>query len=193
MSCIIAASEAMDSIEGGAKGKKRRRFSKLRVRPTSGRVRTALFDMLASWSLVGARVLDLYAGLGTLGIEAMRRGAERCDFVEYNPRLCSALKASLDAAGMKGETRVLCTKVERAVGSLEGPYDIVFMDPPYDMPGLDVVVTSLAKGPLVAEGGLVVVEHSKRVEMEESYGELRRCRSRRYGDTVITMYAKGEA
>ena len=163
------------------------------VRPTSARVRTALFDMLAAFGLEGRTVLDLYAGNGTLGMEALQRGAQRCDFVECEPRLCSALKASLEAAGLKESGQVLCMKVERALAQLKGPYDIVLMDPPYEMQGLKEVVERVGESGLIAEGGLLVVEHSKRVSLVESYGELRRWRSRRYGDTMIGMYVRGEA
>ena len=189
--CIIATFQ-MRSIGEDARAERPRRTSGQGVRPTSARVRTALFDLLASRGVAGARVLDLYAGLGTLGIEALRRGAEGCDFVEHNPRLCSALEASLEASGMKGVARVLCMKTGGALELLEGPYDVVFMDPPYDMPGVDAVMARLAAGTLVAAGGLLVVEHTKRVALEESYGELTRWRSRRYGDTMITIYARGE-
>ena len=163
------------------------------VRPTSARVRTALFDMLAARGLKGARVLDLYACLGTLGMEAIRCEAQSCDFVESDARLCSALKTSLESAGLRERGQVLCMKVERALGVLEGPYDIVFMDPPYEMRGLEGTVAHLAKGELIAEGGLLVVEHSKRVSLEDSYGEMIHWRNRRYGDTVLDIYTKGEA
>lgn len=182
----------MRSIGGDARGERPRRTSGPKVRPTSARVRTALFDLLASRGVIGARVLDLYAGLGTLGIEALRRGAKGCDFVEHNPRLCSSLKAALEASNLREGSRVLCMKVGRALQLLEGPYDLVFMDPPYDMPGVDAVVERLSTGGLVAVGGLVVVEHAKRVSLQDSYGELKQWRSRRYGDTMITIYARGE-
>lgn len=138
-------------------------------------------------------MLDLYAGLGTLGMEALQRGAQRCDFVECEPRLCSALKASLEAAGLKGSGQVHCMKVERALAKLKGPYDIVLMDPPYEMPGLGEIMKHVGESGLIAEGGLLVVEHSKRASLLESYGELRRWRSRRYGDTMIGIYVRGEA
>jgi len=189
--CIIATFQ-MRSIGGDARGERPRRTSGRGVRPTSARARTALFDLLAAKGVVGARVLDLYAGLGTLGIEALRRGAKGCDFVEHNPRLCSALEARLEALGLKETARVLCMKAGRALELLEGPYDIVFMDPPYDMPGVDAVVARLAAGGLVAVGGLLVVEHAKQVALKGGYGELKRWRSRRYGDTMITIYAAGE-
>jgi len=148
--------------------------------------------MLAARGLEGARALDLYAGLGTLGIEAIRHGAQSCDFVEGNARLCSDLKARLEGVGVKGKGRVLCMKVERALSMLEGPYDIVLMDPPYEMPRLEETVERLAESGLIAKGGLLAVEHSKRIGLSESYGEMKHWRSRRYGDTVLDIYMKGE-
>ena len=168
------------------------RASKGTVRPTSARVRTALFDMLAARGLKRAKVLDLYAGLGTLGMEAIRSGAQSCDFVESDTRLCSTLKTSLESMGLRERGRVFCMKVGRALVALEGPYDIVFMDPPYEMRDLEETVVHLAKSELIAEGGLLVVEHSKRVGLSDNYGEMRHWRNRRYGDTILDIYTKGE-
>jgi 16S rRNA (guanine966-N2)-methyltransferase len=182
----------MKAIPVGVRRNRPDRVSKVSVRPTSARVRAALFSMLAVHPLEGTRALDLYAGLGTLGMEAIRHGAQSCDFVESNARLCSDLKARLETAGMKGKGRVLCMKVERALSIMEGPYDTVFMDPPYEMPRLEETVERLARSSLIAQDGLLVVEHSKRIVFSESYGEMKHWRSRRYGDTVLDIYMKGE-
>ena len=153
----------------------------------------ALFNMLAAFEFREPRVLDLYSGLGTLGKEALANGAASCDFVESNAKLCESLKADLAQAGLQDRSRVLCMRVEKALGVLPGPYDIVVMDPPYDSPDLEQVVSRLAKEGHIAPRGLLVVEHSKHVALSESYGGLKRWRSRRYGDTVLDIYVRGEA
>jgi 16S rRNA (guanine(966)-N(2))-methyltransferase RsmD len=153
----------------------------------------ALFNMLAAFEFREPRVLDLYAGLGTLGKEALSSGAASCDFVESNVKLCESLKSDLVEAGLEDRSRVLCMKVEKALNMLQGPYDIVVMDPPYDAPDLEEVVSRLAEEGHIDQRGLLVVEHSKRVALAESYGSLKRWRSRRHGDTVLDIYVRGEA
>ena len=166
--------------------------SGVRVRPTSDRVRSALFQILAQ-ELPGSAVLDLYAGTGALGIEALSRGAARADFVERDPRLCGAIERNLEKAEFADRGHVYRALVEQALTFLEGPYHLVMLDPPYEMSGVGQIMEALARTGLLERDGLVVMEHSSRVAVAEEYGKLRRQDHRRYGDTALSVYRMEEA
>lgn len=161
-----------------------------RVRPTSDRVRTALFQILGQ-ALEQAVVLDLYAGTGALGIEALSRGATSVDFVERDPRLCRAIETNLEKAGFSDRAHIYKISVEQALTFLQGPYHLVLLDPPYQLAGMEHIMDSLGRRGLLAKGGLVVLEHSSRSTAAERYEYLRREDHRRYGDTTLTLY-RGE-
>ena len=156
-------------------------------RPTSDRVRSALFQVISE-SLIEARVLDLYAGSGALGIEALSRGAEAADFVEQNGRLCQTIGQNLRKAGLEERGTIHRAKVARALDFLKGSYQVVLLDPPYDLPDLGQTMSKVARSGLIAERGLVVLEHSKRTDAKERYETLELSFQRRYGDTVLSVY-----
>ena len=157
------------------------------TRPSSGRGRSALFSMLAP-RLPDASVLDLYAGTGALGIEALSRGAAHVDFVEQGSRECATLQDNLEALGYASQARVHTMPVERALSVLSGPYDLVLMDPPYAQ---DILAPLLERlGSLVAEEGTVVAEHDRRQSLPPTAGGLERVTERAYGDTVLSIYRR---
>ena len=155
-------------------------------------MRSALFQLLGA-VVVGARVLDLYAGTGALGIEALSRGAASVDFVEADSRLCDIVARNKRAAGFEQIGRVYHAKVEQALEFLTGPYQLVLLDPPYALPGVDRTMDKLAGAGLTEKGSLVAFEHSVRVPLAESYGTLHTLDARRYGDTAISIYSVGDA
>ena len=156
-------------------------------RPTSDRVRSALFQVISE-ALIEARVLDLYAGSGALGIEALSRGAEEAEFVEQDGRLCRTIRQNLRKAGLEEKGTIHRAKVARALDFLKGPYQVVLLDPPYDLPDLGQTMSKVARSGLIAERGLVVLEHSKRTDANERYDTLELGFQRRYGDTVLSVY-----
>ena len=162
-----------------------------RVRPTSDRIRSALFQLVGEVA-ADANVLDLYAGTGALGMEALSRGAAWVDFVEQDARLCHAIERNLENAGFADRGRVYRVRVEQALTFLEGSYHLVLLDPPYDLPGLPRTVEALNRPGLLDKGGVVVVEHSGRVALPERYGALRKRQQRRYGDTGLSVYSMEE-
>ncbi len=162
------------------------------LRPTSERVRGALFSILGRSAIEGVRVLDLYAGTGALGIEALSRGAAWADFVESDGRRCRQLARNLGELDMDDRGRVLCGRVERMLGGMCGEYGLVMADPPYESTSWEATLSQLSERGLVAEGGVVVAEHRSSQSLETGYGSLRRVDSRRYGDTAITFYKVGE-
>jgi 16S rRNA (guanine966-N2)-methyltransferase len=161
-------------------------------RPTSDRVRAALFQVMSNL-LMKARVLDLYAGSGSLGIEALSRGAEHADFVEQNPVLCRAIRNNLKKATLDSKGVVRKLSVGKAITTLKGPYDIILLDPPYNRSDLDETMEKLGDSNLLANEGLVVLEHSKQQIPQQSYGILGKDSERRYGDTVLTFYREGSS
>jgi 16S rRNA (guanine966-N2)-methyltransferase len=164
------------------------------TRPTSDRVREALFSMLGD--VEGARVLDLYAGTGALGIEALSRGAARAVFVESARPALAALRENLTALGLEGCSRIVAQAAERAAPTLrapEGMFDLVFADPPYAaLAAAAAVVSTLTTSGALAPGARLVLEHAARDPAPALPG-LEPRPSRTYGDTSVTIYDLGEA
>ena len=179
----------MRVIAGEAKGQRILSQRNLGARPTTQRVRSSLFAMLESVGLEGKRVVDLYAGTGTLGIEALSRGAIWADFVEESPKRCALLRRSLSSLGFSDKSRVHQMKVERALTTLGKSYDIVLMDPPYTLGPVHHVLNGI--GNLTKNGALIAAGHSKHHPLEKRYGGLELVRERQYGDTVCSIYQEG--
>lgn len=158
------------------------------VRPTTDRVRSALFNILAGYGLEEARVVDLYAGTGSLGIEALSRGAAHADFVEMDRRQVEVVRENLRDTKLAGRAKVHQGDVRRVIEQLEGPYDFVLMDPPYTQPFPADVVERIGTLGLLAEEGMAVVGHASRVEAPERLGVLERWQDRRYGDSSLAFY-----
>jgi 16S rRNA (guanine966-N2)-methyltransferase len=154
------------------------------TRPTSDRVREALFSILGP--LDGEAVLDLFAGSGALGIEALSRGAARATFVERAPAAVRAIRTNLAAVGADADVRVREARAfVRDASAAGGPYDLAFLDPPYrDAAGLG---PALELAPLLASGGRVVSESDRRAPIVLPGLEV--LDERRYGDTLIRIHA----
>jgi 16S rRNA (guanine966-N2)-methyltransferase len=173
-------------VTGGTLRSRRLRAPPRGVRPTSDRVRESLFAVLGDLS--GSRVLDLYAGTGALGIEALSRGAEAVDFVERAPASLSALRANLESLGLAASTRVVRADVRAGLRRLarEGRrYDLVLLDPPYGAGAADAALAGLAESGLLAPGATVVVETARRHPVVAVPG-LAVVDARSYGDTLVT-------
>lgn len=150
-----------------------------RVRPTGDRVREAWMSIVHPW-LDGARVLDLFAGSGALGLEALSRGAAHADFVELNPPSLRTLRANIALLGATERARVHRGDALRFVETLEADaYDVAFADPPY---GLGLGEKIAQRWLEVPFAGVLGVEHSAREKLAQG-GE-----TRRYGDTAVTIY-----
>lgn len=179
----------MRVVGGIAKGRKLAAPIISGTRPTSELIRAAVYNILGPRTMEGARIVDFFAGTGSLGIEGLSRGASCADFVERNPRQCSGIKSNLKSTGFDSLGQVYCMSVERALGGLEGPYKVALMDPPYRLEALDPILWALDRSHLMEDEGIVVVGHSKRVELKRRYGTLSMERSRRHGDSVVDFFA----
>lgn len=176
-------------VTGGELAGRRLKAPARGVRPTADRVRESVFMILTS-RLPGARVLDLYAGSGALGMEALSRGAEHCLFVEERPEAARILQANLDALALTGRATVAILPVERwlaRAGSGHRPFDLVLVDPPYDAPGIGDVLAAIAQQGLIAPGGVLVWEHDRRSPPAPAGFDP--IDERRYGDTAVTFLA----
>ncbi len=181
-------------VGGNAKGRRLRGTLSPAARPTTERVRAAIFNILGSGIFQDGRVLDLYAGSGSLGIESLSRGAAWADFVEQNRRQCEVIRGNLANTGFEGQARVHCADVEKYLTALTGPYRLVLMDPPYKFLELGEFLESMAQvDGLVEDDGTVVVGHSRRLDLQPSYGSLHQFSHRRYGDNVVDFYSKGDS
>ncbi|HEY48804.1 MAG TPA: 16S rRNA (guanine(966)-N(2))-methyltransferase RsmD [Dehalococcoidia bacterium] len=158
------------------------------IRPTSDLVREAIFSMLESVAIDWSRVLDLYAGTGALGIEALSRGAEWVDFVEKNPRMYNLIMENLDRTGFKNQAKVYRVSAQKALSFLEGAYGIILMDPPYNDPSIARVAEALASSKLVGKESTIVIEHSRRTPLKERFGSFHQVRELHHGDTLVSVY-----
>ncbi len=158
------------------------------LRPTSDLLRGAIFNMLESTATDWSRVLDLYAGTGALGIEALSRGADQADFVEKNPRLCTLIKDNLKRTGFAEQGTVYCMSADKALSVLDGAYGILLLDPPYADPSVTTTTEKLSSSHLVGEDSTIVIEHSRRVPLKERYGDFQQVKNLRHGDSCVSVY-----
>ena len=179
----------MRVVGGKAKGLRLKGAVSSTTRPTTARVRSAIFNILHGELYQEGRVLDLFAGSGSLGIEALSRGAAWVDFVEWDRRQCQVIRSNLETAGFFSSARVHCSEVLPSLDALTGRYQLVLMDPPYALGDLGAVLARLGEETsLMVEGGMVVVGHSRFLELPAEIGSLRRVSHRRYGDNVVEFY-----
>jgi 16S rRNA (guanine966-N2)-methyltransferase len=159
------------------------------TRPTSDRTKEAIFAVLGDLGCDGL-VLDLFAGSGALGIEALSRGATACDFVEAAPAACRAIAANLAKTKLAEQGRVHQRTVERFLTSAvqRAPYDLILIDPPYAMEGLEAVLRAVAVSPLVGQGTALLVEHASRRPLPPRLGPLVLVKSRAHGDSAFSLY-----
>lgn len=163
------------------------------VRPTLDRVREAIFDVLRD-RVRGARVLDLFAGSGALGLEALSRGAAHATFCDAADRPAQAVRDNARRLGFPpSAARVLLMPAHQAIRRLarEGePFDVAFVDPPYESRLYDETLLALALEGIMVPGGVVVVEHGRRQEVGAVYGDLHAVRRRRYGETCVAYFER---
>jgi 16S rRNA (guanine966-N2)-methyltransferase len=164
------------------------------TRPMADRIKEAVFSMLAALGVEPVRVLDLYAGTGSLGIEALSRGAEWADFVEQHRAAAAVVRANLEHTRYADVSRVhqepvaaFLTRAERNPAQT-APYDLIIMDPPYADPELVSTLERIGRSPLVESGTVLVIGHSPRVALPERAGRLARWRERCHGDSCFSLY-----
>lgn len=184
----------MRVITGRAKGHRLKAPKGLGTRPMLDRVKESLFSVLEGYGRLRGRVLDLYAGTGSLGIEFLSRGASSADFVEQSPHVCAIIRENLAHTKLQELGRVHTMPVERFLIGQRGVghFDYIVMDPPYADPAIERIVTMVQQLGLGHAGTLLIVGHSPRVTLADRYPGLFRIKFRKLGDSCFSIYEHGD-
>lgn len=176
-------------VAGRLRGRRLRVPPDPALRPTSERVREALFNILGQ-DLSGFDILDLFAGTGALGFEAISRGAHRAVFVESNPRTVSALRHTAEDLGVDRQARFIVGRVEEVLDRprLGGPFHVILADPPYDAALEGRLVAGVDSGGLLGLNGILVVERDSRNPSGLGQRGLRLVRTAEYGRTALDFF-----
>lgn len=182
----------MRVVGGSARGHRLQAPRGTDTRPTSDKVRESIFNIVRD-EFVGGTVLDLFAGTGALGIEALSRGAERAIFVERRPAACEVIRRNLAHTKFEQRGLTLCKPVERVLAELNEPCALILADPPYAYPTIHDIMALIGGARVIEDDSIVVLEHSPRFAVMECYGRLELQRRKRYGDTAVSIFVVGEA
>lgn len=178
----------MRVIAGKFKGRNLKSPPSMQVRPTSDRLRETLFNVIAA-RVPDARFLDLCAGSGAVGIEALSRGAAHATFVDRSRRSCQLIEANLELCRIPEEQRdIYCSEASEFLRQWDGDlWDVIFFDPPYKEDYLKILQI-LGSSKLLNDDGLLVVEHHHKTDLPETIGHLRRTRVLKQGDSALSFY-----
>jgi 16S rRNA (guanine966-N2)-methyltransferase len=184
----------MQILAGKYKGRRLQSAPSPKVRPTARRLRESLFELLAM-RIENARFLDLCAGSGAVGIEALSRGASFVTFVDRSPKMCSFINANLELCGVPPENAEVLADdathfLHRAKLDSESHWEIAFFDPPYATDYLPVLEAFSGHGLLKRKGGVLVVEHQSDNVLPERINALRRWRVIRQGESCLSFYER---
>jgi 16S rRNA (guanine966-N2)-methyltransferase len=178
-------------IAGQLKGRNVPTFPGRAIRPTSQRAREALFSILGA-HIQDATMVDLFAGTGAVGLEALSRGAARVMFVEKNPLAGASIEHTLAQFKISASSRVFVEDVSLAIQNsiLVGwrPFDVLFMDPPYRLSNVQQLLRQIEEADLMAPTGRIIYEHFHKTTPPVALGEWRLIRTAQYGDTAFTFY-----
>ncbi len=175
---------------GSAKGKKLKTIPGIEVRPTSDKVKAAVFNTIGQ-DLTGSHFLDLFSGTGGMGIEALSRGADLSVFIEKNIVCVKIIYENLKITGLDQRAVLLKTDIFRGLAKLSREnksFDFIFLDPPYFKSLYIPVLEAISEGEFLKRDGFLIVEHSKQILMPEKVFSLEQGKIKKYGDTMITYY-----
>jgi len=179
----------MRVISGTSKGRKLVTPRSQSVRPTSDRVKESIFNILRE-EIEGKRVLDLFAGTGNLGIEALSRGAEKTIFVEKRRQAIRLIQKNLAQFGLEDRSEILPKDISRAIGILKQrgeSFDLILMDPPYEKGWIQRTLMKLNSHPIYHGDSILVIEHSRREPLPQPMKGWNLIRQRQIGDTLISF------
>ena len=181
----------MRIIAGAYKGRNLKSPPSMNVRPTSDRLRETLFNVIAP-RIQDSRFLDLCAGSGAVGIEALSRGASHATFVDRSRRSCTLIESNLELCRIpEDEQAIYCSEASEFLRQTRsGPWDIIYFDPPYKDDYLKTLNLLGSHSDLLASGGLVIVEHHHKNTLPETLGNLSRTRVLKQGDSSLSFYQK---
>ncbi|MCL2035638.1 MAG: 16S rRNA (guanine(966)-N(2))-methyltransferase RsmD [Oscillospiraceae bacterium] len=179
----------MRVVTGSAKGRKLCAPPGLKTRPTPAIVKESVFSAI-QFEVEGAAVLDLFAGSGQMGIEALSRGARSCVFIENAKDVLKVTEKNVESTGFGEKSRLVPGDAWSYVQSAKGPFDIAFLDPPYKSTGLNKILPLL--GGIMSESGIIICETDSANTLPEKAGPLLKHREYRYGKTKITIYRNND-
>ena len=179
----------MRVITGTARGTRLKTLEGLDVRPTTDRVKEGMFSAI-QFDIPGARVLDLFAGSGQLGIEALSRGARQAVFVDQSKESLAVVRDNLKKCGFADNSETYQKTAESYIRSARGMFDLIFLDPPYRMEILEKVIPQLE--PLLTPGGKIIAEHENNLKLPEKISNLLLQKDYFYGKIVVSVYEKPE-
>lgn len=182
----------MRVITGKARGVSLKTPEGLLTRPTAERVKEALFSAI-QFDLPNARVLDLFAGTGQLGIEALSRGAREAVFVDARREACGLVRENLRRTGLDKQAQVVQSDYLAYLNRREKPFDIVFLDPPYGEVFLETALKVISEIDILANSGIIVTERPVGKTLLCDFPSLQRSRDYKYGKTVITLFRNGQS
>jgi 16S rRNA (guanine966-N2)-methyltransferase len=177
-------------ISGSAKGHKLKTITGRTTRPTSDRVKESLFNIIAGY-LDSAAVLDVFAGTGSLGIEALSRGAEKAVFFDKSTECCDLIKENLAHTKLAEKAEVYATDFVAGIERMYSQgrkFDLILLDPPYNKNFIQDTLKILKNNDIIRDDGIIVAEHSLSDSLPDVSGRLEAIDSRKYGDTVLTIY-----
>ena len=179
----------MRVITGKARGVQLKTPEGLQTRPTTDRVKEALFSII-QFEIPCARVLDLFGGTGQLGIEALSRGAKSAVFVDESEKACALIKENLHRAKMLEDAKVVRSDYMQYLQNCREQFDIIFLDPPYAEVFLENALKKLTEIDILQSGGIIVAERPVEKELPWEFEGFTRSKDYKYGKTFLTLYRK---
>ncbi|MEC0269432.1 16S rRNA (guanine(966)-N(2))-methyltransferase RsmD [Paenibacillus anseongense] len=180
----------MRVISGTAKGRSLKAVPGISTRPTTDKVKEAIFSMIGPY-FDGGQVLDLFAGTGGLGIEALSRGMDKAVFIDIEKKSIDTIQHNLQVAGLKDQAEIYRTDAARALKALakrEQQFQLVFLDPPYKMKVIVDLINAMETQAIVEASTTIVVEHDAKDVLDDVIGGFKQQRRADYGDTAVTIY-----
>ncbi len=177
----------MRIISGEYRGRKLETPKNNDVRPTTDKVKEAMFSILMPY-LEDARCLDLFAGTGGLGLEALSRGAAYCVFCDKDRSSLALVKENIKKCGAEAKSKVVQGDYMKALERADEKFDIIIIDPPYDSGIYEKCLTSIEKLDLLSDEGIIIAEHEKNGVLPLSLGKYTKIKDKIYGKTILTLY-----
>lgn len=181
----------MRVITGTYKGRKLEAPAGHDIRPTSDKVKEALFSILTD-RIYGSRVLDLFAGTGALGIEALSRGAEYCVFGDNSSEGVKLIKGNIAHCKIQEKTRVIPGDFKKILRNIGEEFDVILLDPPYNGGLLPEAFELIEEEGVLADEGVIVAEHRKEEILPDEMGEFVKVKERKYGIVILSIYERCE-
>ncbi|MAU64571.1 MAG: 16S rRNA (guanine(966)-N(2))-methyltransferase RsmD [Dehalococcoidia bacterium] len=158
------------------------------IRPTTERVKLAIFSVIGQEFVKGKRVLDLFSCTGALGLEAISRGALSVVFVEKKYKNCKLIKSNVDTLGVTEKSEIKSEDCNKFLKLTKGGFGLVLMDPPFDIPNWDNLMDEVTKDGIINNSGILVAEHKSGVELKHQYNNAKRFSHKIYGDSEVSFY-----